>query len=171
MGIIGPSWWVDYWHLPAILNHPDAEIVALCGARPRDSADIAAKYGNGKELPIYTDLDRMLDEVEIDGVVVHARQIMFTHPATMAALNRGIHVTCEKPIALNADQAREMASAAAAKGLVGMSNFPYRGNPAAIELRKQIESGYVGKVLHVSGQYHGGFRPAARAGLARFPQA
>jgi predicted dehydrogenase len=56
-----------------------------------------------------------------------------------------------------------MASTAAAKGLIGMSNFPYRGNPAAIELRKQIENGFVGELLHVSGQYHGGF------GLLRAP--
>ena len=136
--------------------------MALCGARPRDAAEIAAKYGQGRELPVFTELDRMLDEVEIDGVVVCTPNDVH-HPATMAALKRGIHVTCEKPIALNADQAREMASTAAAKGLIGMSNFPYRGNPAAIELRKQIENGFVGTIMHVSGQYHGGF------GLLRAP--
>ena len=130
--------------------------MALCGARERDPAEIASKYGKGRELPIFTDLARMLDEVEIDGVVVCTPNDVH-HPATMAALERGIHVTCEKPIALNADQARDMAASASAKGLIGMSNFPYRGNPAAIELRRQIAAGFVGDILHVSGQYHGGF--------------
>jgi predicted dehydrogenase len=128
----------------------------------RESSEVAAKYGNGHELPTYTCLDKMLDEVEIDGVVVCTPNDVH-HPATMAALKRGIHVTCEKPIALNADQAREMASTAASNGLIGMSNFPYRGNPAAIEMRKQIEIGFVGEIMHVSGQYHGGF------GLLRAP--
>jgi predicted dehydrogenase len=162
VGIIGPSWWVDYWHLPAILNHPDAEIVALCSARPRDAAEVSAKYGQGRDIPVFKDIVTMLNEVQIDGVVVCTPNDVH-HPATMAALNHAVHVTCEKPVALNAGQAREMAETAAAKSLIGMSNFPYRGNPAAIELRRQIASGFVGKLLHISGQYHGGF------GLLRAP--
>lgn len=162
MGIIGPSWWVDYWHLPALLRHPDAEIVALCGERVRDEAEIAEKYGAGREIPFYTDLTKMLDEVALDGVVICTPNDVH-HPAAMAALSRGVHVTCEKPVALNAAQAREMAAMAADKGLIGMSNFPYRGNPAAIEMRSQIQGGYIGDLLHISGQYHGGF------GLLRAP--
>ena len=162
VGVIGPSWWVDYWHLPALLNHPDAEIVALCGSKPRDAAEVATKYGGGKEIPVFQDYEQMMDDIALDGVIVCTPNDMH-HPATMAALSRGIHVTCEKPVALNAEQAREMVSAAADRQLIGMSNFPYRANPAAIALKEQITSGYAGTILHVSGQYHGGF------GLQRAP--
>lgn len=159
VGIIGPSWWVNYWHLPALQNHPKAEIVAVCGASEREPEATIAKYGTSA---LFTDFEKMLDEVPMDGVVVCTPNYLH-HPATMAALNRGIHVTCEKPVALNQAQAKEMADTAAAKSLIGMTNFPYRDNPAVQECRRRITEGYVGRILHVSGQYHGGF------GLSRSP--
>jgi predicted dehydrogenase len=160
IGIIGPSWWVNYWHLPAIQNHPHAEIVGVCGEKPREAAEVRTKYGENART--FTDMEQMLDTVPMDGVVVCTPNDLH-HPATMAALRRGLHVTCEKPVALNAEQAREMAETAKAKGLLGMTNFPYRGNPAVQAFRRLVAEGYVGRPLHISGQYHGGF------GLRRSP--
>lgn len=154
IGVIGPSWWVDYWHLPALQQHPNAVMVALCGAKEREAQAVEAKYGSG--IRTFTDMERMFDTVEMDGVIVCTPNDLH-HPATMAALRRGLHVTCEKPIALNAEQAREMAETAADKKLLGMSNFPYRDNPAVRAFQSAVAAGYLGQVLHVSGQYHGGF--------------
>jgi predicted dehydrogenase len=156
IGIIGPSWWVDYWHLPALLSHPDAEIAALCASKLRDPAAVAEKYGAGSELPMYTDYCQMMDEIKPDGVIICTPNVVH-HPATMEALKRGIHVNTEKPVAMDAAQAREMAETAAASGLLGMCNFPYRSNPAAKKMKQLIAEGFIGDVLHVSGQYHGGF--------------
>lgn len=160
VGIIGPSWWVNYWHLPAIQNHPHAEIVGVCGEKPREAAEVRAQYGESARA--FTDMEQMLDTVPMDGVVVCTPNDLH-HPAAMAALRRGLHVTCEKPVALNAEQAREMAETAKAKGLLGMTNFPYRGNPAVQAFRRLVAEGYLGTPLHISGQYHGGF------GLRRSP--
>ncbi len=154
VGIIGPSWWVNYWHLAALQHHPHAMITALCGAKERDAEEVKAKYGAGATF--YSDMETMLETAPIDGVIVCTPNDLH-HPATMAALNHGKHVTCEKPIALNAAQAREMAQTATEKHLLGMSNFPYRDNPCVMAFRRLVAEGYVGKILHVSGQYHGGF--------------
>lgn len=154
VGIIGPSWWVNFWHLPAVLNHPDAEITAICGAKDREEDEARTKYG--EKTKCYTDMEQMLDEALLDGVIVCTPNDLH-YPSTMAVLRRGLHVTCEKPIALNAAQAREMAETAKVKGVIGMTNFPYRGNPAAQRLRDLVAEGYVGKMLHVTGVYHGGF--------------
>ncbi|HZO88020.1 MAG TPA: Gfo/Idh/MocA family oxidoreductase [Chthonomonadaceae bacterium] len=165
VGIIGPSWWVDYWHLPAIQNHPNAIITGVCGERPRGAAEVKAKYGAAAEP--YTDMEQMLDRAPLDGVIVCTPNDLH-YPATMAALRRGLHVTCEKPVALNAAQAREMMETAQAKGLIGMTNFPYRGNPAVQALRRLVAEGYVGTPLHMHGLYHGGFglgRPPGWRGL------
>ena len=35
IGVIGPSWWFDFWHLPSVQRHPDAKIVGVCGEKPR----------------------------------------------------------------------------------------------------------------------------------------
>ena len=160
VGIIGPSWWVNYWHLPALQNHPDAQIMAVCGATAREEAEVKARYGPTARF--YSEMEQMLDEALLDGVVVCTPNDLH-YPATMAALTRGLHVTCEKPVALNAEQAQEMAETAKAKRLLGMTNFPYRDNPCVQTFRRLIAEGYIGKPLHVSGQYHGGF------GLRRAP--
>src|SRR5579871_2711035 len=154
IGIIGPSWWVNYWHLAALQTHPHATITAVCGSQGREADELKAKYG--AEAAYYSDMEALLERAPVDGVIVCTPNDLH-YPATMAALNHGKHVTCEKPVALNAAQAKEMAETAAAKGLIGMSNFPYRDNPCATACRKQVAEGYVGKILHVSGQYHGGF--------------
>lgn len=160
VGIIGPSWWVNYWHLAALQNNPRAEIAAVCGAKQRDEAETKAKYG--ENVQIFTEMEQMLDTVPLDAVVVCTPNDLH-HPASMAALKRGLHVICEKPLALDAAQAQEMAETAREKGLIGMANFPYRDNPNVQAFRRLIEEGYVGRILHISGQYHGGF------GLNRAP--
>ncbi len=165
IGVIGPSWWFDFWHLPAIRRHPQAALVAVCGARPRAEDEAAAKYETS--VRCYADWEQMLDTETLDGVIVCTPNDLHA-PAALAALRRGLHVTCEKPIALNAEQAREMAATARERCLLGMSNFPYRDNPAARQLHEQVESGFLGTLLHVRGEYHGGFglqRPPGWRGL------
>jgi predicted dehydrogenase len=154
IGIIGPSWWVNYWHLPAIQNHPQAEIVGVSGEKPREEADVRAKYG--AQARYFTDYETMLTEIPMDGVVVCTPNDTH-HPATMAALQHNVHVTCEKPLALNAAQAQEMAKTARARQRIGMTNFPYRDNPAVQTFRRLMQEGFVGTPLHISGIYHGGF--------------
>ena len=154
VGIVGPSWWVDYWHLEAIRGHAAAEIHAVCGSTHRTEAEVTKKYG--VQARYFTDFNEMMDTVPLDGIVVCTPNDLH-HPAAMAALNRGLHVICEKPLAMNSEQAREMAAAARERDLIGMTNFPYRQNPALREMRSKIASGYLGSLLHVSGQYHGGF--------------
>ena len=165
VGIIGPSWWVNYWHLPAVQNHPHAEITAVCGASARDEADVQAKYGPNTRF--YTDIDTMLQDAPLDGVIICTPNDLH-HPATMAVLNRGLHVTCEKPVAMNAAQAAEMAQTAHARQLIGMTNFPYRDNPCVQAFRSHVQEGYIGTLAHITGQYHGGFgltRPPGWRGL------
>ena len=154
VGIIGPSWWVDYWHLAGIRNHPVAEIHAVSGSKERAAGDVTHKYG--VQARYFTDYEEMLNSAPLDGVIVCTPNDVH-YPATMAALRRNLHVTCEKPLALNAGQAKEMADTARERGLIGMVNFPYRDNPAVKEMRARLAAGYAGKILHVAGQYHGGF--------------
>ena len=106
--------------------------------------------------------EQMLAEVPLDGVIVCTPNNLH-HPATMSVLNHNLHVTCEKPLAMNQEQAREMAVTAQQRHLIGMTNFPYRDNPCIQALRRVIAEGYVGTIFHVAGQYHGGF------GLTRSP--
>jgi predicted dehydrogenase len=104
VGVIGTSWWADMMHLPSLKSHPGAQIAAICG-RKRDRADdMARKY----EIPrVFTDYREMIARANLDAVVIATPQDLH-YPMTMAALDAGLHVMCEKEMALNAHQAREM---------------------------------------------------------------
>src|SRR5262249_42154575 len=120
----------------------------------RNADEVKGKFG--AEAVFYGDMEAMLSSAPVDGVIVCTPNDLH-YPATMAALKHGKHVTCEKPVALNAAQAKEMAETAKTMGLIGMANFPYRDNPCVGSFRRLVAEGYVGKIMHVSGQYHGGF--------------
>ena len=154
MGVVGPSWWFDYWHLPAIRRHPAAEIVGVCGDRLRTPEEIRERYGD--YAVYFTDLDRFLDDAKPDGVVICTPNDLH-YPTAMAAMRRNIAVLIEKPIALDAATAWDLCEEWDASLVVGMVNFPYRFNPCVQKMRELILEGYVGHPLHIHATYHGGY--------------
>lgn len=78
-----------------------------------------------------------------------------THmPIAVAAAKAGKHVICEKPVAMNASEARQMLDAAREAGVRHMTGFNYRRVPA-IQLAKQlIEKGKIGKIRHFNAVYY-----------------
>ena len=108
IGILGTSWWVDSMYLPAIAGHPRAEVVGLCGRTPEKAAALGARW----DIPwVSVDNDEFLDPDRLDAVIVATSND--SHEAiTMRALDRGLHVLCEKPVANSADAAERMAARA-----------------------------------------------------------
>jgi predicted dehydrogenase len=124
----------------------DVEIAAVA-ARDRDrAAAFAARHGVPTVHGSYADLvaDPSLDAVYIplpNGL--HAQW-------TLAAVEAGKHVLCEKPFTANAAQARDVATAAATRpDLVVMEAFHYRYHPLATRMLAVVHSGELGRVRHV----------------------
>lgn len=74
-------------------------------------------------------------------------------PMAIAALNAGIHVFCEKPMAMNGDEARAIAAAAEAGGAKFALAFTYSGYPLVEEARARVARGDLGKVRVVQVEY------------------
>jgi predicted dehydrogenase len=70
------------------------------------------------------------------------------------ALKAGKHVICEKPLAMNADEAKKMYAEAQKAGVVNMIAFNYRQVPAIIHAKNMIESGKLGMVRHFNAVYY-----------------
>ncbi|MCE2472372.1 MAG: Gfo/Idh/MocA family oxidoreductase, partial [Anaerolineae bacterium] len=105
VGVVGASWWADAMHLPALDSHPRARTVAICG-RNRDNAQ---KMADTWGIPqVYTDYAEMIEDADLDAIVISTPNNSH-YPITMKAFERGLHVLCEKPIAMTYAQAREMA--------------------------------------------------------------
>ena len=145
VGVVGTSWFADGFHLPNLASHPRAEITAICG-RTRERAEaLATKY----TIPhVFTDYDTMIASGMLDALVVITPDVLH-YPITMAALNAGLHVLCEKALAMNAHQAREMYEKAEATGRKHMVMFTWHWVPHFRYLQQLIEQGFVGRPYHV----------------------
>ena len=153
VGVLGTSWWADAMYLPALIAHPDAQVVAVCGRR----AEAAASFANTWNIPHwFVDPTEMLAQVEMDAVVI-ATSNDSHYELTMAALDRGLHVLCEKPLALNADQAAVMFEQAHVAQAITMVPFTYHYMPVNQFVKQLIATGYVGRPLHINLRYYTGF--------------
>ena len=144
-----------YRQLPRFFDiDPAPRLVAVCGRDEAGVREAAEKLGyEGYE----TDYRKLVQRDDID--LVDVATTGNTHrEITIAALEAGKHVLCEKPLANTLDEAAEMvlaARAAQAKtpGLIAMVNFNYRRVPAIAFAKQLIESGRLGEIRHWRGTY------------------
>lgn len=137
-------------HLSIIKSHPEVEVVAVC-----DSAgymlEVLEKYTGLKG---YTDYARMLRAVDLDAILIATPSRL--HAAmTQAALERGIHVFCEKPFCLDPRDGRRLAELAEARGLVTQVGYHYRFVGAFGEMKRLLDAGALGAVTHVLAEAYG----------------
>ena len=153
IGIVGSSWWVDSMYLPALETHPNAKVVAICGRRPQPAQKLAETWDVAQ---VFTDFDTMLAEAELDALIITSPND--THYAyAMKGLGAGLHVLCEKPLALGYAHAKEMSDLAEAEGLTTMTPFTYSYMPTAQYLKQLIDMGYLGTPYHLNLRYYTGY--------------
>ncbi|HVU11184.1 MAG TPA: Gfo/Idh/MocA family oxidoreductase [Phototrophicaceae bacterium] len=150
IGIVGTSLWADSMYLPALAQHPQVEWVAVCGRDPERTRAFAARWNVPQS---YTDYRAMIASAGLDALIIAASNDMH-YPITMAALDAGLHVLCEKPLALNDTQASAMAAKATSLGLKNMVPFTYRYMPTNRYLKQLIDQGYIGQPYHLNLRYY-----------------
>jgi predicted dehydrogenase len=149
VGVIGTGWWADLEHLPGLRARADVDLVTLCGRNPERLATLAAKYGIARTC---TDWREAISGGDLD-VLAIATPNALHHPLAMAALDAGLHVICEKPLAMSAAQTREMAARAEAAGRKTLTFFTYRAVAAAAHAKRLVGEGFLGQPLHVNAMY------------------
>jgi predicted dehydrogenase len=153
IGIAGTSWWADAMYMPALENHPQAQVVAVCGRNRTRARAFAGRWDVPQS---YNDYEAMIGSGELDALIVATRNDSH-YPITMAAIEAGLHVLCEKPLALTYAQAAEMASLAQSKRVKHMVPFTYRYMPTARFIKELIDDGYIGRPYHLNMRYYTGF--------------
>jgi len=133
-------------HAPGFTRHPAFRLVGVASGSLANAKRVASEF----DIPHATDdWSRMLGEVEADLVSI-VTPVDQHYAMARAALERGRHVLCEKPFALNVPQARELASLAKSKGVVHVVNHEFRHFPAREALTRMIREGALGKVEHIT---------------------
>ncbi|NMB44926.1 MAG: Gfo/Idh/MocA family oxidoreductase [Firmicutes bacterium] len=102
-----------------------------------------------KSIAKFTDYREMLDSGKVDAIIIAVPH--YFHPEMAEeAFRRGIHVICEKPIAITAREAREMTAAHADSEVVFAAMFQKRTEPVYIKIKEMLESGELGELRRVS---------------------
>ena len=146
IAMIGTGWWGTEVHIPAILSHPDATLVAACDRNPERLRAAAEAYSISRT---YSDHREMLANEELDGVIIATPHA--THYAIAKdCLEHASHVLLEKPMTLFAPDARDLVKLAAARNRTLMMGYPYLFLPHVVRAREVLLSGELGDVQYVA---------------------
>ena len=121
---------------------PEARIVSIASRGREKAAQAAARFGIAKSHGSYAEL---VADPDVEAVYIPLPNNLHAEWA-MAALDAGKHVLCEKPLAMDAKQARDMAAKAKQKGLLLMEAFMYRFHPQWVRAREIVASGELGRL-------------------------
>lgn len=143
-GVLGTARITPHALLRPAKKLTEVEVTAVASRR----ADAAAAYAKKHDIPrVHTSYEALLADPEIDAVYIPLPN-SFHLPWTVRALEAGKHVLCEKPLANNADEAQQMAEAAARSGRLLAEAMHYRYHPLAVRIQ-QICRQSLGRIQHV----------------------
>lgn len=146
-GFIGAGWIADI--MAADFKLAGIDVRAITNRNPQRAQNLAAKHGIAK---VHASVAELVADPEIDVVYISTNNnVHLEH--SLAAMNAGKHVLCEKPLAMDADQAKTFVETAAANKVFAMEAMWSRFLPAQIKLREFIFSGGLGAVQHINAEY------------------
>lgn len=159
VGLIGAGSIIQWSHYPNFANAIDSTtVVAICDVQKERVDDFASSRGISKA---YTDYEEMLSKEDLDIVVIGVPNV-FHKPMSIAALNAGAHVLCEKPVALTLADAKEMFQTAERNKRVLTVGTHYRWSNAMQAARKTVDEGFYGDIYMTRTVY------TRRAGIPGF---
>ncbi len=139
-------------HLRILSSRPDIRLVAIADPVAKALAPAAAASGaQGFAEPL-----AMIEEAELDAVVIAAPTTAHVGLAC-AAIERGVAVLVEKPLAGTVDEAMQIVAAARVNGVPVQVGHVERFNPAVLELGRLIEAGWLSSVYSIASRRAGPF--------------
>jgi predicted dehydrogenase len=148
--IIGLGAWGQNLVRSVPADSPHLQFTAFATRTPDKARDFAATFGL-RMLPSY---EAALADPQIDAVVLATPHSVHTDQI-VAAARAGKHVFSEKPLGLDAQSAERAARACAEHGVTLGVGYNWRWQPALREIRRLIDDGTLGRVLHLEGNFCG----------------
>ncbi len=165
VGVIGMG--IGRMHIQNYLSTQHCRVTALCDMDEQRVQGTAREFGIERT---FTDAGAMFASGEIDAVSICTPNA-YHAPQTMSALEHGLHVLCEKPMAMNTAEARRMIEAAGKAGRKLGIHFNHRMNPYVQAMKRYVESGDLGDVYFARTYWHRRRGIPARAGFVSRKQA
>lgn len=135
----------------AIVNmHPDVDLVGVCDS----SSYVLSVLGKYTGVQTYDDFDAMLDKVDLDAIVIATPSS--SHASMVRkALERDLHVFCEKPFTLSVNDAEALEALGRERNLVTQVGYHNRFVGAFREVKSVLDQGAIGDVTHILGEAYG----------------
>jgi 1,5-anhydro-D-fructose reductase (1,5-anhydro-D-mannitol-forming) len=142
-GFIGASLWASRYLIPAVAAQPDAVSGGVFSSSRERGEEFAASNGLKQA---YGSLGELLADDGIDAVYISTTNDLHAEQ-TIAAAQAGKHVLCEKPLALNVEDALRMREACAAAGVVFATDHHLRAAPTIARMRELVAAGDIGELV------------------------
>jgi xylose dehydrogenase (NAD/NADP) len=167
-GILGAAR-VNERLLPAIVEAPNSELVAIASRRPGAAAEVLQKYAPGiTGVVVHESLEALLTDDNVQAVYIPLANEEHGEWA-VRAISAGKHVLVEKPMAITVEDIDAIAAAAEQHRVKVMEGFMYRFHPQHQRLQEIVRSGLIGEARYAKASYSFMMRPARRYRLSRDP--
>lgn len=137
-------------HAAIVSPHPNVELVAVCDT----SSLVLDVFRKFSKVNAYTDYTKMIKNEQLDLVVI-ATPTRLHYPMVKLALEKGIHVFCEKPFCLNTEEGKELLNLANRKWLVNQVSYHNQFVGTFRELKRLLDSEVLGELVHFTGEAYG----------------
>ncbi|HVZ97929.1 MAG TPA: Gfo/Idh/MocA family oxidoreductase, partial [Chitinophagaceae bacterium] len=137
-------------HAAIVGANADAELAAVCDT----SSLVIDTFKKYTKANTYTDYTKMLDKEALDFVIV-ATPTRLHYPIVKYALQKGVHVFCEKPFSLHPNEGDELTQLAAAKGIINQVGYHNHFIGTFRELKRLLQANVIGDLFHFTGEAYG----------------
>lgn len=137
-------------HASILGANPYVDLISVCDT----SSFINEGFKKFSRVRTYSDYRKMIDEVKPDLAII-ASPTKYHYQMVKYAIEKGLHVFCEKPFCLNTDEGKELVSLAETKMVVNQVGFHNHFIGTFRELKRLIDQNILGDIVHFSGEAYG----------------
>jgi predicted dehydrogenase len=137
-------------HAAIVGAHPDVDMVAVCDT----SAIMLDAFKKFTRVNVYSDYQKMLNNEQLDAVLI-ATPTLYHYPIVKSALEKGLHVFCEKPFVLKVREGEELVSLAEKRNLVNQVGYHNHFIGTFRELQNLLKQNIIGELVHFAGEAYG----------------
>ncbi len=145
IGLIGAGWWATANHLPVLVERDDIELASVCRLGADELQQVKTRFGFTHATEDYEEL---LEIPGLNGVIVASPHTLHYEHA-LAALKRGLHVLCEKPLTTKSHEARELVAEADRNGVELMVPYGWHYSEFNQEAKRRMDEKAVGDIEFV----------------------
>jgi len=137
-------------HAAIVGAHPDVEMVAVCDT----SSLVLDAFKKYTKINTYSDHNKMFEKEQLDFVVI-ATPTKFHYPMAKQAMEKNIHVFCEKPFSLTSKEGAELVEIAKKRSLINQVGYHNHFIGTFRELSRLLKANVIGDIVHFTGEAYG----------------